>query len=257
MTQRVSLHPLQCCFGDEFAKQATTTVEQVKAMKKLHEHSLRVERSFFRLPPPKLPKQPRGGAKSGVQDTSPIKGGEPDRPIQTEQPRTKDLKLVENCVNCQKEIIICQRGNSNKFACWPNQRVQRELGPANTESMGTVDCSGVSATPHRPTGSDTGPQKGWRPPTSSELEGPKQIHSRGAFQGGGLSHGEGSGKTRGFDGQTRFERCLFSGAGRPQSPEVPSISMEGQSVPVSLPTIWPILHPSHLHKVNETSGCFP
>ena len=56
--------------------------------------------------------------------------------------------------------------------------------------------------------------------------------------------------------KTRFERCLFSGTGRPQSPEVPSISMEWQSVPVSLPTVWPMLRPSHLHKVNETSGSF-
>ena len=33
--------------------------------------------------------------------------------------------------------------------------------------------------------------------------------------------------------------------------------MEWQSVPVSLPTVWPSLCPSHLHKINETSGCFP
>ena len=64
-------------FGDEFAKQATTKVAAAV--------------------------EPR----AAVQDTSSIRGGQPDKPVQTEQSRIKDLELVENCVNCHKEIIIC------------------------------------------------------------------------------------------------------------------------------------------------------
>jgi len=50
----VSLTPM--LFGEEFAKQATTTVDQVKAMKKLNFNSDK-KKEFFRIPPPKLPKE--------------------------------------------------------------------------------------------------------------------------------------------------------------------------------------------------------
>ena len=50
-------------------------------------------------------------SRAAVQDTSPYHRGKPDRsiiqPSRTEQPRPKDLELVQTCVNCQKEDTIC------------------------------------------------------------------------------------------------------------------------------------------------------
>ena len=101
----------------------------------------------------------------------------------------------------------------------------------------------------------SGSQKGWRPPSCGELEGPEQVHSGGALQDGGLSHGEGFGETWGLVGQNRSEGCLLSSTSRPQSPEVPSVSVAGQPLSIPLPTIRPILCPSHFHEVDEASGC--
>ena len=50
-----------------------------------------------------------------------------------------------------------KEGNSNKFACWPNKGVQRELGLANSGSLGTANSSGVSVTTNRSTSSDISP----------------------------------------------------------------------------------------------------
>ena len=50
-----------------------------------------------------------------------------------------------------------KEGNSNKFACWPNKGVQRELGLANSGSLGTANSLGVSATTYRSTSSDISP----------------------------------------------------------------------------------------------------
>ena len=193
---------------------------------------------------------------------------------------------------------LTKEGNSNKFACWPNEGVQRELGLANLGPLGTANSSGVSATTYKSTSSgfspspvadvtraagpginrDTdngreighnsdsassegfclpdisGSQEGWRPPSYSELEGPKQVHSREAFQDGRLSHGEGFGETWGLVGQNRSEGCLLSGANRSQPPEVPSVSVAGQSLSIPLPTVRPILCPLHFHEADEASG---
>ena len=79
--------------------------------------------------------------------------------------------------------------------------------------------------------------------TGSKLEGSKQVYSRGAFQDGGVSHGEGFCETRGLVGKIRSEGCLLSGANRPQSPEVPSVLVAGQAIPDSLPAFRPVLCP--------------
>ena len=44
----------------------------------------------------------------------------------------------------------------------------------------------------------SGPQKGWWVSPSSELEGPEQVHPRGALQDGGVPHGERSGEAGGL-----------------------------------------------------------
>ena len=200
----------------------------------------------------------------------------------------------------KRNAALNKEGNSNKFACWSNKRVHRELGFNNTRSLGTADSSGfsvatsgsansgnssttVAAVPstaglgiNRGTGNDrekgykcgatrskgfclpdfSSLQKRWRSQTSSELEGSKQVHCRGALQDGGISHDEGSCETRGLVGKIGSKRCLLSGTSRPQSPEVSSVPVAGQSISVSLSVIRPILCPSYLYKVDETSGGF-
>ena len=99
-----------------------------------------------------------------------------------------------------------------------------------------------------------GAQEGWRPQAGSKPEGSEQICCGEALQDGGFPHGEGFDKTRGLFSQNRCEGCLFLGTSSPQSPEIPSVSMAGQAVPVSVSAFRPILCPSHLHKTDKTGG---
>ena len=201
----------------------------------------------------------------------------------------------------KRDTALNKEGYSNKFACWSNKKVHRELGFNNTRSLGITDSPGfsvatsgstnpgnssttVAAVPstagsdiNRGTDNDgekgyksgatrskgfylpdfPSPQKRWRSQTSCKLEGPKQVHSRGPLQNGRFSHGEGSSENRGLIGKIRSEGCLFSGTNRPQSPEVSSVPMAGQSIPISLSAIRTVLCPSYLYEVNETSGGIP
>ena len=96
-------------FGEEFAKQATTTVDQVKAMKKLN---FPPEKVFLDTTPKAVAGvQPR----VAVQDTSPIRGEDTRwASHSTAQSGTKELDLSPNVVNCSKEIIICHHTSSLK-----------------------------------------------------------------------------------------------------------------------------------------------
>ena len=78
----------------------------------------------------------------------------------------------------------------------------------------------------------SGTQKRWWVPPSSELEGPEQVHSRGALQDGRFPHGERPGKTGRLVSKNRFERCLFPNPGTSLSPEISPVYLEGKSVPV-------------------------
>ena len=193
---------------------------------------------------------------------------------------------------------LSKEGDKNQFACRPYKGVQRELGPADSGSLGTTNSSGFPITPcksassnissptitavtstagigiNRDTGnvretshkggstrpkgfcfSDiSGAQEGWRLQTGNKPEGSEQIYCGGALQDGGFPHGEGFNKTRGLVGQNRPEGCLLLGTSSPQSPEIPSISMAGHTVRVSVSAFRPILCPSHLHKTDETGG---
>ena len=100
----------------------------------------------------------------------------------------------------------------------------------------------------------SGAQKGWSPQAGNKPEGSEQIYCGGALQDGGFPHGEGFNKTRGLVSQNRPEECLLLGTGSPQSPEIPSVSMAGQTVPVLVSAFRPILCPSYLHKTDETGG---
>jgi len=98
-------------------------------------------------------------------------------------------------------------------------------------------------------------QEGRGVPPSSELEGFEQAHSRGAFQNGGLSYGEGSCRDQRLDGEVRLERCLLSSTSGP--PEISSIPVAGSHLSVSLPSIWPVLCSLDIYKADEASSGLP
>ena len=131
-------------FGEEFAKQAMATVEQVKAMKKLNIPS--EKKSHFSSYHPQSYQSGRGGgAKSGRTRYQPYYK-KPDRQASpTVQDRTAvRIKETETCTKLCKwskrnynlspysefkhNTALNKEGNSNKFACWSNKRVHRELG---------------------------------------------------------------------------------------------------------------------------------
>ena len=91
-------------FGQEFAKQATTTVEQVKVMKKL---TITTEKRIYWIPPTKLSQLPQGWVHDWLCEI-PSMQRKPDRaalqPPRSKQARTKK-QLVQNVLNFNKEII--------------------------------------------------------------------------------------------------------------------------------------------------------
>ena len=212
----------------------------------------------------------------------------------------RNHKLSPYSVKFKYSTALNKEGHSNKFACWSNKRIRRELGLANTRSLGITNSPGVPAPSgdsacsrvcpitdtsisgaanlginrdtdvDRETGNNHGParsrglclsdipgaQKGRGFSSGDKSEGFEQVYSRGALQDGGVSYGQGPGKTRGLVDQARPEGCLLSSAHRPQSPKISPVSMARSNIPVLLSPIWPILCPSHLHEVDETSSGF-
>ena len=116
--------------------------------------------------------------------------------------------------------------------------VTSRAGIGINRDTGNVRETGHKGGSTRPKGfrfSDiSGAQEGWRPQTGNKPEGSEQIYCGGALQDGGFPHGEGFNKTRGLVGQNRPEGCLLLGISSPQSPEIPSISMVGHTVRVSV-----------------------
>ena len=100
----------------------------------------------------------------------------------------------------------------------------------------------------------SGPQKGWWVSSSSELEGPEQVHPRGALQDGGVPHGERSGEAGGLVSKDRFEGCLFPNPGASLSPEVSPVYLEGKSVPVPVSSIRTLMCPPGVYESNEASS---
>ena len=152
--------------GEEFAKQAIATVEQVKAMKKLN---IPLEKKSFSGYHPQSYQSGHGGkTKSGRTRYQPYYKGTSQtapvvQPSRTKQSGSKELKLCKLSkrnyklspyfeFNCNSALD--KEGYSNKFACWLNKRVHRELGLANTRSLGTSESSGFSVAPGDPTNPD-------------------------------------------------------------------------------------------------------
>jgi len=93
-------------FGEEFAKQATTMVDQLKAKR---------TRKVFRLPPLKLPSRLQGWIQKQPWTISPIQLGVPPSSSELQLPRTKHPRTETldvcinhglNVVNCYKKTII-------------------------------------------------------------------------------------------------------------------------------------------------------
>ena len=153
-------------FGEEFAKQATTTVDQVKAMKKL---SFSEKKSFSGYHPRSYQTAVAGvEPRATVQNTSRIRGegtrqaSHPtakDKAVKNKGTRfvTKYCKLFKRNYNLSPYFkfkhgsALSKEGDQNQFTCRPYKGVQRELGPADSGSLGTTDSSGFPTTPCKST----------------------------------------------------------------------------------------------------------
>ena len=111
----------------------------MKAMKKL---SFSEKKSFSGYHPRSYQSGRGGGAKSAVQDTSPIRG---EGTRQASHPTAKEFRHGS---------ALSKEGDQNQFACRPYKGVQRELGPADSGSLGTTDSSGFPTTPCKSTSSN-------------------------------------------------------------------------------------------------------
>ena len=93
--------------------------------------------------------------RAAVQDTSPITKGETRQvnhpAVQDRTIKTKGLRISAKLCKLSKRdhklspyfefkrnSALNEEGNSNKFACWPNKAVQRELGLGYSGSLGTA-----------------------------------------------------------------------------------------------------------------------
>ena len=122
-------------------------------------------------------------------------------------------------------------GNSSKFVCWLNKGVQRELGIINTGSLGSTDSPRASVTSPRPASSV------FCPPTAAAVS-----------YAAGLDINRDSGYVRETSYKSGTTRPEGSSTSISQPPEVPSVSVAGELIPVPLSTIWPVLH---LYKTDE------
>ena len=139
-------------FGEKFA---TTIVEQMKAMKKLNVPPEK-KGLFSGYHPQSLQSGCGGGAKSVHARYWPITKGETRQvnhpAVQDRTTKIKGLRISAKLCKLSKRnyklspyfefkynSALNKEGNSNKFACWPNKGVQRELGLANSGSLGTAN----------------------------------------------------------------------------------------------------------------------
>ena len=59
----------------------------------------------------------------------------------------RNHKLSPYLVMFKYSTALNEEGHSNKFACWSNKRIHRELGLVNTRSLGITNSPGVPAPP--------------------------------------------------------------------------------------------------------------
>ena len=146
-------------FEEEFTKQVTATVEQVKAIKKLNIPEEKKGLFSFRVPPPKLSSRLQGWLqerpfkipaiqKKREQPTSPQPAQEAIKDKGTINTHYCKLSKSNHKLSPYFRFKCCtalnKEGYTNKSACRPNKRVQRELAPVNTRPMGTSNSARIS-----------------------------------------------------------------------------------------------------------------
>ena len=92
--------------------------------------------------------------------------------------------------------------------------------------------------------------------TSNKLEKPKFVCRIQPFQNGRLISFERAARARRLPLQVGFEGCLFFGASTQGIPKVCEVSMENQTVPISLPLLRTSLSAQGLYKANESTHCY-
>ena len=188
---------------------------------------------FFPVTTPEVSKAAaRVEPRAAVQDTSPITKGETrqvnhpavkDRTTKTKGLRisAKSCKLSKRNYNLSPYFefkcnsALNKEGNSNKFACWPNKGVQRELGLANSGPLGTANSSGVSATTYKSSSSDFSPS-----PVADVTRAAGPGINRDTDNGRETGHNSDSASSEGF--------CLPDNSGSQEGWRLPSRSeLEG------------------------------
>ena len=99
----------------------------------------------------------------------------------------------------------------------------------------------------------SGPKEGWQAETCDKPQKVKPVSEDRALQDGRHSHAERPAKSRRLDGQNRSERCIFHDSHCSGGPRVPQVSMEGQVVPVQLPTLRAVLSSVGLYQDHTAS----
>ena len=166
---------------------------------------------------------------------------------------TQDLWVLENVW-----------GHKLEFTEVPSQReapteprLASELATSMTEEMSKllakVAVTAVTPPPPPP------PERVYFPHVSSSQEGwllqtyhrsptAKQVHQVGAFQDGRNPSSKGPATAGRLDGETGPEGCLLCSADSPGIPTVLVGNLERNSLPIQLPTVWPILGPKGVHE---------
>ena len=90
-----------------------------------------------------ITREPNSQASPTVQDRTAVRIKETETCTKLCKLSKRNYKLSPY-FEFKRNTALNKEGNSNKFACWSNKRVHRELGFNNTRSLGTADSSGFS-----------------------------------------------------------------------------------------------------------------
>ena len=100
-----------------------------------------------------------------------------------------------------------------------------------------------------------GPQERWLSKASDQLETSESVYSPTTFQDGESGNDQRPAERRQLDGFNRPKGCLPVGHNMARSSEVSEIPMAGQSVRVSVPSLWSEQCTTCLHQTTETCTC--
>ena len=87
----------------------------------------------------------------------------------------------------------------------------------------------------------------------NKSEGSEQVHKRRALQDGRIPYDQRFSERRGLVGKSRPKGCIFPHSCSSDTSEIPTVSVEGSDIPVSLSPIWPVLCSMGVEKGDETS----